>query len=287
MLYCLIITAVYVLLIALLVAGVLMLSFPKNRHEQSQGEYVSVVVAFRNEAENIQNLIDALNHQTLPPTRWEAIFVDDGSSDSSADAVKRAGWNIRYVKLNGRTGKKQAIIKGVSVARYNIVALTDADCIPAATWLQGVLANIGGRALVQGSVNVVPNKSVVSHFEALDYASLMAASAGSFALGGPIIASASNMAFRKNLIEVSAKTLKARYASGDDMFLLHEAKRLLLPTGFIASNLADVTTHFDGGFLQMVQRRKRWASKANGYTDLQTIVAAIVVLLMNLLIVVK
>lgn len=280
-LYVAIIAALYVIIILLLFVGACRVLSNSRKFNNNLQAQVSVVVAFRNEAKNLPALIEALKNQTLQSDNWEAIFVDDNSIDNGARIVQAAADNIRYIKLDGVEGKKHAIIAGVAAAKYNVVALTDADCIPATTWLQSVLANINDNVLVQGSVNIGTGSNRISSFESLDYASLMATSAGSFGLNSPIIASAANMAFCKNLLEVNAKTLNLHYKSGDDMFLLHTAKQRKLKMAFIADSNADVTTYFEGGFAQMIQRRKRWASKATGYTDMQTIVVALVVFLFN------
>lgn len=280
--------ALYTSVILLLIIGLVRILLKTNvTHKTTSTNIgISVVVAFRNEEKNLPLLIQSLKKQLLPQDQWEVIFVDDGSSDNGPEAISQQGQFFHLIRMGNHTGKKQAIIRGISAAKFNLIALTDADCIPEPTWLQCMLASSGDNALIQGTVNIKAN-TIAEYFEALDYASLMATSAGSFGIKRPVIASAANMALRKDLISVSDSTLKTSYASGDDMFLLHTAKRQNLPIKFIIDPNADVTTHFEGGFVQMLQRRKRWASKSSGYSDFDTIAVAIIVLLLNLSIVIQ
>lgn len=249
---------------------------------------VSVVIAFRNEFKNLPTLVQALNNQTMTKEKWEVIFIDDNSNDGSAEFLNSIGINFHFkiIKLEGLAGKKQALIQGIQNAKFNLVAITDADCIPSSTWVQSALESTGNCVLIQSPVIVDFENSVVGMFEALDYASLMAVSAGSFGVGMPVIAASANLAFRKDLVEVSDKSIRVEVFSGDDMFLLHSAKqdfrhRLM----FNFSTAGFVKTKFDGGFGGMINRRKRWASKASAYTDTDTIVVASAVLLFNLWIV--
>ncbi len=280
-----ILSLLYAILLLSLLIGLLRTLNCHVFDENADG--VSVIVAFRNEAENLPELIKSFNSQTLPVNQWEVFFVDDNSSDSSISVINSSpkNFNFRLIQLSGVEGKKRAIIEGVKNARYNLVAITDADCIPSKLWLSN-LVEYGDVAQIQRTVIVKTSNSIVNMFEALDYASLMAVSAGSFGLGRPVIAASANLAFRKDLVDINEETLRTDISSGDDMFLLHTAKRnkanklmfYLGANGF-------VTTKFEGGFLGFIHRRKRWASKASGYKDFDTILVASVVFLFNLSIV--
>lgn len=280
-----ILSLLYAILLLSLLVGFFRVVNCQEFGEKADG--FSVIVAFRNEAENLPELIKSFNSQTLPVDQWEVIFVDDNSTDSSILVINSSSknFNFKLIQLSGLEGKKTAIIEGVKNTRYNLIAITDADCFPSNLWLAS-LVDYADVALIQRPVIVDSSKSVVNIFEALDYASLMAVSAGSFGLGRPVIAASANLAFRKDLVDVNECSLRTDISSGDDMFLLHTAKqnkanKLMF---YLGAN-GFVTTKFEGGFSGFIRRRKRWASKASGYKDFDTILVASVVLLFNLSIV--
>ena len=68
-------SSVYAILLILLLLGYYRAAKQANLNVKADG--VSVIVAFRNEGENIQALIESFNLQTLPFSKWEVIFVDD------------------------------------------------------------------------------------------------------------------------------------------------------------------------------------------------------------------
>ncbi|TAF52212.1 MAG: glycosyltransferase [Sphingobacteriia bacterium] len=112
---------------------------------QSQSiEYpVSVVICARDEAHNlVKNLPGVLVQQY--GTTHEVILVNDNSSDESKyiiDEFKRSFKNLNLVELIQEakmiSGKKFPLSMGIKSTKYEIVLLTDADCVPASEfWMQ-------------------------------------------------------------------------------------------------------------------------------------------------------
>ena len=74
---------------------------------------VSIIVACRNEEENIQQLLDCLVAQNYPKNKTEIIIIDDHSEDNTVASIKRKSVknsHINYLQLPPeKTGKKEAI----------------------------------------------------------------------------------------------------------------------------------------------------------------------------------
>lgn len=93
---------------------------------------LSVVLPVYNEEDNIypvhQELVDVLSGLDL---RYEIIYVDDGSSDSSATKIKTLAEQnpdiVRAVMLRRNFGQTAAIQAGIDHANGAIIALMDAD----------------------------------------------------------------------------------------------------------------------------------------------------------------
>jgi glycosyltransferase involved in cell wall biosynthesis len=88
---------------------------------------ISVVVPAYNEEEGIQ---DVLNQITLGLTErgwpYEVIVVDDGSNDKTAEVAKRMA-EVRVLQHKRNRGYGAALKTGIRHARYQLVAITDAD----------------------------------------------------------------------------------------------------------------------------------------------------------------
>jgi glycosyltransferase involved in cell wall biosynthesis len=91
--------------------------------------FVSVVVACRNEQENLQNLLICLDEQDYPEDLFEIIIVDDNSTDKTYQIASASdGPGKRIVLYNEGNGKKMAIRTGISAASGILIITTDADC---------------------------------------------------------------------------------------------------------------------------------------------------------------
>jgi glycosyltransferase involved in cell wall biosynthesis len=92
---------------------------------------ISVVVPVHNEERSVALLYDELRSALEPlGTPWEAIFVDDGSSDGSFAALTRlhnAADNVRVVRLRRNFGKAAALVAGFDQAQGETVVTIDGD----------------------------------------------------------------------------------------------------------------------------------------------------------------
>lgn len=93
----------------------------------------SVIVPFLNESHWLPGTLAALHQQTLPATAFELLFVDNGSTDGSADLVRqhpgaRLLWEPRRDPYLARN-------HGIENARGEYLVFLDADCPPEPGWL--------------------------------------------------------------------------------------------------------------------------------------------------------
>ena len=92
---------------------------------------VSVVLSFRNEAENIPTLIARLAEMFAnQPVDYELVFVNDASTDSSlAILVRERERNprVKVINLSRRFGVVEGVRAGMATARGDAVVYMDAD----------------------------------------------------------------------------------------------------------------------------------------------------------------
>ncbi len=87
---------------------------------------ISVVITTYNYGRFVEECVDSVLAQDYPSDRVEVIVVDDGSTDDTAERVKRYGTRIQYLrKANG--GQASALNAGFAKARGEIISLLDAD----------------------------------------------------------------------------------------------------------------------------------------------------------------
>ena len=111
--------------------------YKEKAKETSRTNAVSVIICARDEAENLaQNLPGALVQEYK--TTHEVIVVNDNSFDDSKyllEELKKTFRQLQVVELTQEAkmipGKKFPLSIGIKSAKYEIVLLTDADCVPA------------------------------------------------------------------------------------------------------------------------------------------------------------
>jgi glycosyltransferase involved in cell wall biosynthesis len=98
---------------------------------------ISVLITAYNYGRFIEEAINSVVAEELPAERAQIVVVDDGSTDDTAERVKKYGGRVEYYrKANG--GQASALNFGIAEARGEILALLDADDL----FLPGKLARV-------------------------------------------------------------------------------------------------------------------------------------------------
>ena len=90
---------------------------------------LAVIIPTLNERENVGPLLERID-AALAGTAWEAIFVDDDSTDGTRDAVREIGLRdprVRLIHRIGRRGLSSACIEGALASAAPFLAVIDAD----------------------------------------------------------------------------------------------------------------------------------------------------------------
>ncbi len=249
---------------------------------------VSIIVAIRNEAENILHLLESILQQSYPKELIEVVVVDDNSTDDGPNLVKEFAENhdeLRVVLLSSiGKGKKEAIAFGIENSNHQFIITTDGDCIADKNWIRKIAAYFERYQpkIILGPVVYSGEKGIFQKLFSLDFISLVASGAGGAGAGLPFMGNAANMAFDKSIFRDEDQ--QTDYASGDDVFLIHSVKKHYGRGSihFLKDIRALVSTHAPKNRKEFFNQRVRWASKAKGYRDFWSALVSWAVLLFNL-----
>jgi glycosyltransferase involved in cell wall biosynthesis len=121
---------------------------------------VSVIIPCRDEAEFIEELLDAVRAQDLPPL--ETIVVDNGSTDASAAiveayAARHTGMTVRVLEC-ARSGAAAAMNTGIRAASGDVIVRLDGHSKPKPDYIRRAVAHLQDpKAGVIGGVwDIVP-----------------------------------------------------------------------------------------------------------------------------------
>ncbi len=249
-----------------------------NSHESIP---VSVIVACRNEANNINKLVESLLSQSY--RNCEFIFVDDHSEDCSVEILKQ--YDDQRIKIitadNDVSGKKAALRIGFEHSNGEILYFTDADCNLKLDCIEIMVAEMQtkGISMLCGPVCFASGKGFWSKIFQLEFLSLTGSGASGFFMGKPFMCNGANFAVDRKVYETA--DLNDKYSSGDDVFLLHYAQQNH-KTGFAQHEECIVETQGPSNLREFYSQRIRWASKAGGYKNAFAVCVSAIIFLMSL-----
>ncbi len=106
---------------------------------------VSVVVSTYRRAPLLPRLVAGLEAQSLDPSRFEVVIVDNGSDDDTWEQLtalaSASPLRLRPLRIDDNEGPAPARNLGWRSARAPLVAFTDDDCVPHPDWLAQALAS--------------------------------------------------------------------------------------------------------------------------------------------------
>ena len=202
----------------------------KERVNQDGLVNFSIIIAAKNESNNIPVLISALKKIDYPNDNYEVIIVDDNSSDNTLKIAEEQCSNIGNISVvkavdKSYSGKRGALDCGIYFAKHPNILITDADCIPNENWLNYCTLSVNNRCdFYFGIAPFFQKSNIVNKISCFEnfLNSFLAISAVKLKI--PYTASARNFGFTKyayNKIGGYSKTLDT--ISGDDDLLLREA----------------------------------------------------------------
>lgn len=210
----------------------------RNRESDDQGDrddparaakFVSVIVAARNEDVNIEALLRCLRMQTYRD--FEAIVVDDGSTDRTAEHIQNASEHdsrFRYLANDSEIpGKKAALSIAIEASTHSLLIFTDADCRPGPDWIAAhVRAQNDFPCVVVGYGPYTAQPTALNRLIRFETMTSAAMAATAIAAGYPYTAVGRNISYPRSVFDgIGGHTKTAHLLSGDDDLFVQQVHR--------------------------------------------------------------
>lgn len=192
---------------------------------------ISVVIPTYNRVGRLPRLIEALESQRFTEP-FEAVVVDDASSDGTAAAVRdlaaKTSFPVVYLRQSVNRGPAAARNRGWRAGQGPLVCFTDDDCLPTSAWLAEMSRALSAADVVQGRTLPDPadehNRGPFSHTLRVE------SEVGYY--------ETANMGYRRALLErLGGFDETFRFAYGEDCELAWRAKMGGATTAFCESAL--------------------------------------------------
>jgi len=204
-------------------------SFSKTKRTLSFDAPVSVIIASKNEVENLKNNLPSILDQKY--SNFEVIIINDASTDTSLEVIRNLQQQNKHLKLinieftSSYTGnKKNAISKGIEIASNDYLLFTDADCKPNSKyWISQMVSHFSDtKNIVLGYGAYKKNRSSFLN-KLIRYETLLAAiQYFSYAkIGIPYMGVGRNLAYKKELFFITNgfESHKHIKSGDDDLFI--------------------------------------------------------------------
>ena len=207
------------------------LAIYKEKYTEETDRPVSIVIASRNEEENLKDNLIYFLEQDYP--NYEVIVANDRSWDNSIDVLRDFSTRFPHLKTvevqdqnSFYTGKKWALFLAIKSAKHPNILLTDADCKPATpNWIKEVAPRLSfGKEICLSHGAYEKRGGLLNWFIRFD-TFITAQNYFSFALAKKTYMGVGrNLAYTKDLFMSKKGFLSnMRHPSGDDDLFINEA----------------------------------------------------------------
>jgi cellulose synthase/poly-beta-1,6-N-acetylglucosamine synthase-like glycosyltransferase len=157
-------------------------------------------------------------------------------------------------------------------AEGELLMTTDADCRLPEKWIFTFTSFYRKYRpdLIIGAVHLQEKQGFFSRFQELEFMSLQGITAGTAALGNPIMCNGANLGISREKYLKHAVKLHDEVASGDDMFLMESIKSENGKILWLGDEEATVQTSPSPTLGIFLKQRARWISKSGTYKDPST-----------------
>ena len=230
---------------------------------------VSIIIAARNEEENLPNLIEDLSRQNYPLNKIEVIIVNDRSTDKTSEILNEANKKHNFIKnidiintSSKMAPKKNALNEGILNSSGEIIVSTDADCRVGKSWAMSMFNSTLKSNGVSIGFSKVSASSLFEKYQLIDFLGIIISNAGASGWGHFWSGTGQNLAyFRKDYDEINGFEPVRNEISGDDMYLVQSISKI--KTGFININQDSyVETKPMKTLKSFINQRVRWASNS-------------------------
>jgi cellulose synthase/poly-beta-1,6-N-acetylglucosamine synthase-like glycosyltransferase len=242
----------------------------KTGADNFNNEFVSVIIPFRNESENILTSLESMRNLNYSSDKFEVIYVNDKSDDNSLNILTNAlnKGNIKVISVPedylSDESKIRAVKFGIDNSNGKIIVTTDCDCTHNSNWLTSMVNCFDqNTGFIAGPVDFVDNNSIFKKLQKLEFAGLVLSGAGLIGIKKPIICNSANLAFRKDVYEKIGgfKVDKGLSYSADEYLMIDIHNSSGWKIKFTWNNDAIVKTKAKNSLKDFFHQRQRWANK--------------------------
>lgn len=216
---------IQVIYLLMLLAGVF-----KKADKNQEVMPVSIVIAARNEFENLKILLPKLISQDYYD--YEIIVVDDRSEDDTMLLKDDPAYSsVKFIRIDNTPAhiqsKKYALTIGIKQAKNPVILLTDADCYPVSDqWVKAMASSYTiNKKIILGYSGYISKKSFLNYFIRFETLLTGLQYLGWAGIGIPYMGVGRNLSYLKSFFQANKgyKKFQSMVGGDDDLFVNENA----------------------------------------------------------------
>jgi cellulose synthase/poly-beta-1,6-N-acetylglucosamine synthase-like glycosyltransferase len=252
-------------------SGLISLFFTRQRTVLPEElPFISILVAARNEEQNLASCIESLLALDFPAENIEILIGNDRSEDNTgaiAERFAKQHSRLQVFHLDGTEftqtkGKARVLAFLASKAKGTYLFITDADIEVNPEWVSELLSFFEkDTALVSGITKVQPF-GLTGSLQSLDWMYFMSLINGFSQMGLNLTAVGNNMAVTQEAYRATGGYEKMSFSITEDYKLFKEVRKLGYQTKNLLTPGSVVYSKPIDGFVNWLHQRKRWLKGA-------------------------
>lgn len=237
-----------------------------NFTSDEQLPFVSILIAARNEEQNIINCLKSIEQLNYPKNKLEVIIGNDQSTDNTANLVNEFIFEkpqYRLIDIHTRMGNAKAKANVLAhlfkISKGNIIFITDADITIKPTWISSILPHFKNNKIgIVSGTTIVKGNSFFAKMQSLDWLYFSGLLIAFDNLGLKSTAVGNNMAITKEAYEATKGYENFNFSVTEDLALFLEVRK----KGYETINLLEhKNINFSASqnsLINLLHQRKRW-----------------------------
>jgi len=224
---------------------------------------VSILIACRNEASNVSELITNLLKLAYPKDKLEILIGNDASEDSTLElleTINEAHIHIFDIStnINELKGKMNVLAQLAQKSSGDFLLMTDADMQHSPHWIHSLLEACDENTGIVAGFTLTDSNNLTSNFQQIDYLFGQAIMKVLIDLGKPIYISGNNLLIRKKAYDAAGGYENMPFHLTEDVLILNAIvkKGYNIKAQFKAASIS--TTNALNSLLSIIHQRKRW-----------------------------
>ena len=226
--------------------------------------FVSVLVAARNEEENLADCLESVLAVDYPADKFEILVGDDKSEDQTGEVAD--AFAIRYPQIKSYTiykqkiegnGKANVLAQLARKAKGEFIFITDADIRVPQQWFKTMLLGMNEDVALVTGTSVVVGHNILAYMQQIDWLFATGMLKVVSDLGIPVTTMGNNMLVRKSVYDSIGGFEALPFSITEDLELFNHIKEKHKTVNLFNSDVLNESKP-EKALHALLSQRKRW-----------------------------